>query len=162
MVPGEPPRRVERVDGGEPGGRAANSVIRRLATRISQPRGLPGTPSSGHCLAAAGNASCTASSAVAKSPKRRVSTPTTCGRDLVRPRGRLAVDDPEPGEELLRLGERPLRSSPASLSIAFVSPMKAMCARISSGVQVERSGNPAFSALNCISSMYVMIRSCSW
>ena len=55
------------------------SVMRRDATWISQPRGLSGTPSRGHCRAAARSASCTASSAAAKSPKRRTTAPSTCG-----------------------------------------------------------------------------------
>ena len=46
----------------------SRSVSRREATVISQPRGLSGTPSSGHCLAAAISASWTASSAVSKCP----------------------------------------------------------------------------------------------
>ena len=55
------------------------SVIRRSATWMSQPRGLLGTPSRGHCSAAAINASCTASSLAAKSRKRRITAPSTCG-----------------------------------------------------------------------------------
>ena len=46
----------------------SRSVSRRAATVISQPRGLSGTPSRGHCVAAASSASCTASSAVSKCP----------------------------------------------------------------------------------------------
>ena len=53
--------------------------MRRAATWISQPRGLSGTPSSGHCMAAASSASWTASSAAEKSPKRRITAPRTCG-----------------------------------------------------------------------------------
>lgn len=41
----------------------SRSTSRREATLISQPRGLSGTPASGHCRAAAIRASCTASSA---------------------------------------------------------------------------------------------------
>ena len=44
-----------------------SSVRRRSATVISQPRGLSGTPCSGHCSAAASSASCTASSQPEKS-----------------------------------------------------------------------------------------------
>ena len=40
----------------------------RAATLISQLRGCSGTPSAGHCCAAASSASCTASSAVSKCP----------------------------------------------------------------------------------------------
>ena len=46
----------------------SRSVSRREATVISQPRGLSGTPSPGHCTAAARSASWVASSAVAKCP----------------------------------------------------------------------------------------------
>ena len=46
----------------------SRSVSLREATVISQPRGLSGTPSAGHCVAAASSASCTASSAVSKCP----------------------------------------------------------------------------------------------
>ena len=53
--------------------------MRRAATWISQPRGLSGTPSAGHCTAAAISASWTASSAAEKSPKRRTTAPSTCG-----------------------------------------------------------------------------------
>lgn len=42
------------------------SAMRREATRTSHPSGLSGTPSVGHCSAAAKRASCTASSALAK------------------------------------------------------------------------------------------------
>ena len=55
------------------------SVSARAAAWISQPRGLPGIPSSGQCVAAASRASWTASSAAPKSPYRRASTPRTCG-----------------------------------------------------------------------------------
>ncbi len=55
------------------------SAMRRCATWISQPRGLSGLPSTGHCVAAASSASCSASSAVGKSPKRRTSVARTCG-----------------------------------------------------------------------------------
>ena len=55
------------------------SVIRREATWISQPTGLSGVLSSGHCSIAAINASCTASSESAKSPNRRTTAPRTCG-----------------------------------------------------------------------------------
>src|SRR5690606_38675159 len=55
------------------------SCMRRLATWKSQPPGLDGTPSRGHCVAAATSASCTASSAAAKSPLRRTTAPMTCG-----------------------------------------------------------------------------------
>jgi hypothetical protein len=55
------------------------SVMRRVATWMSQPRGLSGIPSAGHCTLAAANASCTASSAAAKSLKRRTVEPRTCG-----------------------------------------------------------------------------------
>src|SRR5580692_2526276 len=55
------------------------SVIRRKATCVSQARGLSGSPSSGHCVAAASNASCTASSAAAKSRNLRTTAPSTCG-----------------------------------------------------------------------------------
>jgi hypothetical protein len=44
------------------------SMRRRDAAVISQPFGLTGTPSRGHCVAAASNASCTASSHVCQSP----------------------------------------------------------------------------------------------
>ncbi|CAM5713977.1 hypothetical protein SCALM49S_08537 [Streptomyces californicus] len=44
----------------------SRSVSRREATRISQPRGLSGIPSRGHCPAAAIRASWTASSAGSK------------------------------------------------------------------------------------------------
>jgi hypothetical protein len=56
--------------------------MRRDATWISHPLGLAGTPSVGHCVAEASSASCTASSAASKSPKRRESTPTTCGASV--------------------------------------------------------------------------------
>jgi hypothetical protein len=46
----------------------SNSMRRRAATVISQFFGLSGTPSTGHCCAAASSASCTASSQVSKSP----------------------------------------------------------------------------------------------
>ena len=55
------------------------SVMRRDATWISQPRGLSGTPSRRPLQRAASSASCTASSAAAKSPKRRTTAPSTCG-----------------------------------------------------------------------------------
>jgi hypothetical protein len=45
-----------------------SSVRRREATVISQPVGLAGTPSAGHCVAAPSSASCTASSQVSKPP----------------------------------------------------------------------------------------------
>ena len=44
------------------------STRRRAATVINQPLGLAGTPSVGHCSAAASRASCTASSHVSKPP----------------------------------------------------------------------------------------------
>ena len=56
-----------------------SSVTRRSATATSQPRGLSGAPSRGHCTAAASRASWTASSARAKSPDRRATAPRTCG-----------------------------------------------------------------------------------
>ena len=46
----------------------SRSVSRREATVISQPRGLSGMPSVGHCMAAARSASWVASSAVSKWP----------------------------------------------------------------------------------------------
>jgi hypothetical protein len=46
----------------------SRSVSRREPTRISQPRGLSGTPSLGHCWDAASSASWTASSARSKCP----------------------------------------------------------------------------------------------
>ena len=55
------------------------SVSRREATVISQPRGLSGTPSSGHCRDAASSASWTASSQASNWPYRRASAPRTCG-----------------------------------------------------------------------------------
>jgi hypothetical protein len=57
-------------------------VMRASATWISQPRGLSGTPSRGHCVAAAISASCTASSAAAKSPYGRIVAPSTCGVEI--------------------------------------------------------------------------------
>ncbi len=45
-----------------------SSARRRDATVISHPVGLSGTPSVGHCTAAASSASCTASSQVSKPP----------------------------------------------------------------------------------------------
>src|SRR6266852_4958913 len=93
--------------------------MRRTATWISQPRGLSGTPSSGHWTAAASSASWTASSAAEKSPKRRITAPRTCGArsrrrrrtggDLVGLFLALTVDDPETGEKLLGLRERAIR-----------------------------------------------------
>ena len=56
-----------------------SSVSRLEATVTSQPRGRSGTPSTGHCRAAASSASCTASSHAAKSPLRRTSAARTCG-----------------------------------------------------------------------------------
>ena len=44
------------------------SISRRAATRISQARGLSGTPSAGHCVAAASSASWVASSASSECP----------------------------------------------------------------------------------------------
>ena len=58
------------------------SVSRRAATRISQPSGLSGVPSAGHRVAAASSASWTASSAAAKSPKRRATAPEGLRRQL--------------------------------------------------------------------------------
>src|SRR2546423_9683955 len=46
---------------------------------MSQPTGLSGVPSIGHCAAAATRASWVASSAAAKSPYRRTSAPRACG-----------------------------------------------------------------------------------
>src|SRR5690606_14355590 len=43
----------------------------------SQARGLPGTPSRGHCSSAARKASCSASSARSKSPSSRISVAST-------------------------------------------------------------------------------------
>ena len=48
--------------------RRHTSIRRRDAVVISQPFGLAGTPSAGHCTAAASSASCTASSQLSKSP----------------------------------------------------------------------------------------------
>src|SRR5258708_3791696 len=56
-----------------------SSVRRREATVISQPFGLLGRPSVGHCSAAASSASWTASSHLSKPPKYRTSAPRTCG-----------------------------------------------------------------------------------
>ena len=58
------------------------SVRRRVATTVNQPRGFSGTPAAGHCVAAASNASCTASSQMSKSSKRRTRIPRTCGARL--------------------------------------------------------------------------------
>ena len=55
------------------------SSSRREATVISQPRGLAGCPSAGHCSAAASSASWVASSHRSKCPYRRTSAPRTCG-----------------------------------------------------------------------------------
>jgi len=52
-------------------------------SRDKPARGLPGTPSRDHCSSAAANASCTASSARSKSPRRRDSVAKT-RRDSVR------------------------------------------------------------------------------
>ena len=57
----------------------SRSVSRRAATAISQPLGLSGSPSRGHCRAAASSASWVASSARSKWPKRRTTAPRTCG-----------------------------------------------------------------------------------
>ena len=54
------------------------STSRREATRISHARGLSGTPSRGHCRAAASRASWAASSQSARSPCRRSRAPRTC------------------------------------------------------------------------------------
>ena len=51
------------------------SAIRRKATCVSQARGLFGRPSRGHCIAAASDASWTASSAAAKSRNLRTTVP---------------------------------------------------------------------------------------
>src|SRR3954469_2897764 len=55
------------------------SVSRRVATVINHPRGFAGTPPTGHCVAAASNASCTASSHRSNCPYRRTRKPSTCG-----------------------------------------------------------------------------------
>ncbi len=60
----------------------SRSVSRRDATVTSQPRGLSGTPCSGHCSEAASSASCTASSAASKWPYRRTTAPRTCGASV--------------------------------------------------------------------------------
>jgi hypothetical protein len=56
-----------------------SSVLRRLATVTSHPRGLSGRPASGQCVTAAISASCTASSQVSKPPYLRTSAARTCG-----------------------------------------------------------------------------------
>ena len=56
-----------------------SSVSRRVATVTSQARGCSGTPSAGHCAAAAISASCTASSQASSPPWRRSRLPSTCG-----------------------------------------------------------------------------------
>ena len=55
------------------------SISRREATVISQPRGLSGSPSDGHCCAAASRASWLASSHRWNCPYRRTSAARTCG-----------------------------------------------------------------------------------
>src|SRR5208283_863330 len=55
------------------------SVMRRKATCVNHAHGFCGRPSRGHCVAAASDASCTASSAAAKSRNRRTTMPSTCG-----------------------------------------------------------------------------------
>ena len=56
-----------------------SSIRRRAATVISQPSGLAGSPSTGHCRTAVSSASCTASSHVSKSPYRRIRAVSTRG-----------------------------------------------------------------------------------
>ena len=55
------------------------STRRRDATRTSHPRGLPGTPSTGHCALAATSASCAASSQSASPAPRRSRAARTWG-----------------------------------------------------------------------------------
>jgi hypothetical protein len=67
------------------------SISRRVATAISQPRGFTGTPSTGHCCAAAISASCVASSARSKRPWRRATAARTWGANSRRSRSLTAL-----------------------------------------------------------------------
>jgi len=53
------------------------SIALKRPADTSQARGFAGTPSRGHCSSAARNASCSASSARSKSPRRRTSVAKT-------------------------------------------------------------------------------------
>lgn len=55
-----------------------HKTTRCRSTPTSQPGGLDGTPSAGHFVRASAHASCTASSAVSRSPVSRVTTATAC------------------------------------------------------------------------------------
>jgi hypothetical protein len=57
--------------------RRSASIARNRPAEMSQARGLAGTPSRGHCRTAAAKASCSASSARSKSPRRRISVART-------------------------------------------------------------------------------------
>ena len=54
------------------------SIALKRPVETSQARGLAGRPSRVHCSTAAANASCSASSAVSKSPSRRINVASTC------------------------------------------------------------------------------------
>ena len=94
---------------------AATAGLDQPAARVR-----PGTPSAGQCAAAAISASCTASSAAAKSPKRRASTPRTCGASS---RSRSSMLAPVLSSPLV--GRRPSPAAPRSAAAAARRPARA-------------------------------------
>ena len=71
--------------------RRSRSIALRCAVVVIQAAGLAGTPPAGHAAAAAANASCTASSAMPKSPSRRTSVARTAPRSSRKTRSTAAA-----------------------------------------------------------------------
>ena len=113
--------------------------MRRDATWISQARGLSGTPSRGHCAAAAMSASCTASSQAAKSRYRRTMTPSTCGASSRSRRSRDDVAVRRRGHQAMS-GGGPLITCRTSIAMFSGSPPGPGAADASAAIWYARSG----------------------
>ena len=78
--------------------RRSASIARCLATTISQPPGLSGTPDSGHCDSAATSASCASSSAVPTSRTMRASRAISRGDSIRQSASMARCTSLTPGE----------------------------------------------------------------